>query len=165
MKVQAINQLSDAGAERLFTRCCASTAWVRRMLASRPFADTDSLFQLADEHWNNLTESDCLQAFAGHPQIGDLNSLREKFSDTRIWAGGEQAGINSATEATLRALAAGNKAYREKFGFIFIVCATGKSAAEMLQLLRQRLQNDRDTELKNAAAEQRKITRIRLEKL
>ncbi|MEJ2442727.1 MAG: 2-oxo-4-hydroxy-4-carboxy-5-ureidoimidazoline decarboxylase [Exilibacterium sp.] len=165
MNLEAFNQLHEAEARRLLTQCCAATTWVERMLAARPFTDSDSLLRLAAQHWKELGEADYLQAFAAHPQIGAIDSLREKYTDTKTLAGGEQAGVDGADEATLQALAAGNNAYRDKFGFIFIVCATGKSAAEMLQLLQQRLPNERAVELRNAAEQQHKITRIRLEQL
>ena len=123
------------------------------------------MFEKADEVWALSTEDDFLQAFEGHPEIGDVSTLREKYRNTEKLAGHEQSGVNSANEDTLQLLAQGNNDYKEKFGFIFIVCATGKSAEEMLQLLQQRLPNNRDEELANAAEEQRKITRIRLNKL
>jgi 2-oxo-4-hydroxy-4-carboxy-5-ureidoimidazoline decarboxylase len=107
-----------------------------------------------------------IEALAHHPRIGaDLDELRKKYASTADWASGEQAGAASASEATLRALQAGNIAYEARFGHLFVVCATGKSASEMLALLEARLHNDAQTELRIAAAEQAKITRIRLEKL
>lgn len=165
MTLHNINYMPIEDARSQFMQCCTASAWVEQMIAGRPFTDTDSLFQQANNYWENLTEPDYLEAFSGHPKIGDLNSLREKYACTKRIAGSEQAGINNASEQTLQVLADGNHAYEQKFGFIFIVCATGKTAGGMLKLLQQRLLNDRNTELKNAAEEQRKITRIRLEKL
>ncbi|OZG70136.1 OHCU decarboxylase [Hahella sp. CCB-MM4] len=165
MGLETVNQQSMEEARHTFMQCCTSSAWVERMAASRPYMGAESLFKIADRHWAELGESDFLEAFEGHPKIGDVNSLRAKYANTKALAGAEQSGVNVATDETLKALADGNTAYEEKFGFIFIVCATGKSAEEMLELLNQRLPNDRDTELRNAAEEQRKITRIRLEKL
>jgi OHCU decarboxylase len=112
-----------------------------------------------------LTEADWLEAFAAHPLIGDVDSLRAKYAATKTLAAGEQSGVASAGEATLAALAEVNRAYRDKFGFIFIVFATGKSAAEMLAILKSRIDNSREQEIRNAAVEQMKITRLRLQKL
>ncbi len=165
MGLETVNQQSPEEARHTFMQCCTSSAWVERMAASRPFQGADILFETADRHWSELGTTDYLEAFEGHPKIGDVSSLRAKYANTKALAGAEQSGVNTATEETLKALADGNTAYEEKFGFIFIVCATGKSAEEMLELLNQRLPNDRETELRNAAEEQRKITRIRLEKL
>jgi len=136
------------------------------MEASRPFTDDcQSIFEVCDQHWKESTEADLLEAFEGHPEIGDVSTLREKYRNTEKLAGNEQSGISTATENTLQSLVQGNKDYKNKFGFIFIVCASGKSADEMLTLLLERLPNTRKQELINAAEEQRKITHIRLEKL
>ena len=136
------------------------------MLRARPFASADALLRQADQSWNQLEKSDYLEAFSHHPEIGaDLAELRKKFASTAELALGEQAGAATASEATLLALRHGNRAYRERFGFSFIVCASGKSAAEMLALLEQRLPHSADSELAIAAAEQAKITRLRLEKI
>ncbi len=135
------------------------------MEQSRPFSDSQSLLEKADEVWALSTKADLLEAFEGHPEIGNVSSLREKYRNTEKLAGHEQSGVNTANEDTLQVLAQGNNDYKDKFGFIFIVCATGKSAEEMLQLLQQRLPNSRNEELENAAEEQRKITQIRLKKL
>lgn len=160
-----LNALADEEARVKLTRCCGATAWVREMVARRPFADVAQLLQAADDIWWRLTPADWLEAFTHHPKIGDLSSLRAKFADTQSWAAGEQASVQQASEAVLQRLATGNSAYEAKFGYIFIVCATGKSAPEMLALLEERLPNDPDSELHIAAEEQRKITQIRLHKL
>jgi 2-oxo-4-hydroxy-4-carboxy-5-ureidoimidazoline decarboxylase len=123
------------------------------------------LFRAAEQAWWDLSRQDWLEAFAAHPKIGDLDALRAKFATTAAWAAGEQSGVAGAPEEVLCELAASNRLYEETFGYIFIVCATGKTAAEMLELLRQRLGNQPDAELAVAAAEQWKITRLRLEKL
>ena len=112
-----------------------------------------------------LAESDWQEAFTHHPQIGDRESLKKKFASTAGWAGNEQSGTATATEDVLDELAEYNHQYREKFGYIFIVCATGKTALEMLTMLKQRIENSRETEILIAAGEQAKITRLRLEKL
>lgn len=130
-----------------------------------PFQNKEELLAAAEEVWFKLLPNDWLEAFTHHPKIGDLNSLRAKFASTRQWAEGEQASVSTASEEVLRALAEGNAAYERKFGYIFIVCATGKSAEEMLAILQARLPNEHATELFLAAVEQSKITRIRLEKL
>jgi 2-oxo-4-hydroxy-4-carboxy-5-ureidoimidazoline decarboxylase len=135
------------------------------MAARRPFAGAAGLFAAAREVWQGLAREDWLEAFAAHPRIGDLEALRGKFAATAAWSAGEQAGVAGAAEATLRALAEANRAYEARFGHIFIVCASGKSAEEMLALLERRLNNSAEEELRTAAGEQEKITRLRLEKL
>lgn len=148
-----------------FRKCCGASAWCRAMTTARPHLTLAALHDAADRCFDDLTEADWLEAFAAHPKIGDLQSLRMKYAGNKEWSGGEQAGVNHADEAVLHKLAEGNAAYEAKFGFIFIVCATGKSAAEMLAILESRLPNDRATELPIAAGEQRKITHLRLDKL
>ena len=165
MTLQVLNQAETEQAAQLLQQCCTSDSWIARMLEQRPFADADALHSAADAAWQHLEETDYLQAFAGHPKIGDVNSLKAKYADTKQLAAGEQASVISANETVISALAAGNAAYEKKFGFIFIVCATGKSAGEMLALLQERLRNSREQELANAAEEQRKIFHLRLEKL
>jgi len=160
-----LNALDAAEAERELLKCCGSTAWARRMETQRPFGDAEELLTAADEIWRSLKESDWLEAFAAHPKIGGQKAAREQDAQARNWSEQEQSGASLAAQETLDALAEANRAYEEKFGHIFIVCATGKSAVEMLDILRARLSNDARTELRNAAEEQRKITRLRLEKL
>jgi 2-oxo-4-hydroxy-4-carboxy-5-ureidoimidazoline decarboxylase len=161
-----LNQLSAAEARALLVRCCGAGSWVDGMLARRPFASHAALLAAAEAVWAGLAEADYLEAFAHHPRIGeDLAALRARFPDTAAWASTEQAGASAADEPTLLALRDENRAYFERFGFIFIVCASGKSARELLALLRDRLRNERARELTIAAAEQAKITRLRLEKL
>ncbi len=115
--------------------------------------------------WWRLSKADWLEAFAAHPRIGDIDALRARFAPTAAWASREQAGVLGASGDVLNELAIGNRRYEARFGYIFIVCATGKTAEEMLALLGQRLSNDPDVEIKIAAAEQMKITRIRLERI
>ena len=160
-----INQLSKEQAIEVFMRCNTSEKWCARMEQSRPFSDSQSLLEIADQHWALSSEEDYLQAFEGHPEIGDVSTLREKYRNTEKLAGTEQSGVDTANEETLQFLALGNHDYKQKFGFIFIVCASGKSAAEMLLMLQKRLPNSLEQELVNAAEEQRKITQIRLQKL
>lgn len=165
MTIQAFNGLSESAARAALQQCCGSRKWVDAMLSRRPFGSEAACFQAAAECWSLTGTDDWLEAFTHHPKIGDLDSLAKKFADTSHLAGSEQASVAAASRTTLEALAEGNEAYERKFGFIFIVCATGKSADEMLGLLRERLPNGRDQELRIAAGEQLKITRLRLEKL
>ena len=165
MDIQSLNTLPIDQANHLFMQCCTSERWIKEMVANRPFADTNSLRETADQIWNHLTEKDYLLAFEGHPKIGDVGSLKAKYANTKELASGEQSGANCATDEIIAELADSNSAYEEKYGFIFIVCATGKSASEMLALLQERLQNDRQKELEIASEEQRKIFHLRLEKL
>jgi 2-oxo-4-hydroxy-4-carboxy-5-ureidoimidazoline decarboxylase len=160
-----LNALPEDRARAELSRCCGSSRWAAEVAARRPFADKPALLAAADAAWARASEADRLEAFAHHPRIGGRDALRAKFSATRGWSRGEQAGAAAADEETLAALETGNADYEARFGFIFIVCASGKSADEMLALLKARLPNDRAKELDLAAAEQAKIARIRLEKL
>jgi len=162
MQLASLNKLPEVQAHEYFMQCCSSERWVERMVAERPFSDSASIQLAADKHWQDLDEADYLQAFDGHPKIGDVNSLKAKYSNTQTLASNEQSGVNQADDNTIEQLAKGNALYEEKFGFIFIVCASGKSATQMLGLLRARLNNERTTELQNAAEEQRKIFQIRI---
>ena len=164
MNLDAINLATEADARAVLLRCCGARRWADAMLARRPFASADDLFRAAADIWAGLARADWLEAFAAHPRIGDIDNLRKKFATTADWSAKEQAGVAGAAEDVLRDLADGNLRYEERFGHIFIVCATGKTAAEMLALLRERLVNDPEAELRIAAAEQAKITRLRLEK-
>jgi len=147
-------------------RCCGSTRWVERMLAHFPFANEATLREEANRAWRGLDEADYLEAFSHHPRIGsDPEALRQKYGVTAGWSAGEQASVQSASEETIQELARYNDSYFQKFGFVFLICATGKSAAEMLAALQKRIGNDRVTEIENAAREQSLITQIRLDKL
>ena len=134
-------------------------------MQSKPFADIHDLLLKADKAWNLTNEKDWMEAFSHHPKIGDLKSLEQKFASTKALAGSEQASVQTASQKILEQLAEGNTLYEKKFGFIFIVCATGKSAEEMLGILNGRIRNDRPTELKIAVGEQQKIIKLRLQKL
>jgi 2-oxo-4-hydroxy-4-carboxy-5-ureidoimidazoline decarboxylase len=157
-----IHALSEKDACEAFLTCCGSRRWAEQMAARRPYADETQLLDTAGKVWHDLAPADWRQAFAAHPQIGDKANPSSK---TAAWSAGEQAGVADAADATRAALADANRRYLEKFGWIFIVCATGKCADEMLSLLRQRLGNDPAEELRIAAAEQEKITLLRLHKL
>jgi len=159
------NALDKHAASETLRRCCSCSRWVDALVQGRPYADSEALREAADRAWAGLGEDDYLEAFAGHPQIGDIDSLREKYADTRALAAGEQSGVTAADEETLQRLARGNALYLARFGFIFIVCASGRSATEMLELLEARLDNSRAQELANAAEEQRRIFQIRLGQL
>ena len=163
--VARLNALPADQAERELLTCCGARAWARRMAEARPFADEAALFETADAVWWGLTEADWLEAFRSHPKIGEKKAEAGQTGREKAWSAGEQSGMDAAADATRAALAEGNRAYAARFGHIYIVCATGKTADEMLSILRSRLDNDAATELRVAAEEQRKITRIRLEKL
>ena len=132
------------------------------MLVRRPFGSREALLKAARDEWFSLLPGDWLEAFSHHPPIGDRASLAARFPATHHLSEREQAGVGDARAEVLTALAEANQAYADRFGFIFIVCASGKSAEEMLRLLRARLPNDRDTELQVAAEEQANITALRL---
>ena len=144
-----LNEIGPAEACAELSRCCGASQWVAAMTARRPFPDRATMLALADEVWWGLAEAD----------------WRARFGRAGPWAAGEQAGVAAASEEVLRALAEENRTYEERFGYIFIVCAAGKTADEMLALLRARLPNDPRDEIRVAAFEQAQITRIRLEKL
>ncbi|MDQ3682195.1 MAG: 2-oxo-4-hydroxy-4-carboxy-5-ureidoimidazoline decarboxylase [Bacteroidota bacterium] len=147
-------------------KCCGSFKWASLMIKNFPFESEKDILSKASQIWNEeCRKEDWLEAFMHHPKIGDLKSLEKKFAATKGWASAEQAGVEKANEQIISELAKGNNAYEEKFHFIFIVCATGKSAEEMLQLLESRLQNNYEDELMIAMNEQNKITQIRLQKL
>jgi len=164
MKVSQFNTLDKTEKGILLEQCCGSKTWISKMLEEKLPEEEDRLLKTAEEKWYACSEEDWKEAFLHHPKIGDKETLRKKFSKDRF-ASGEQSSVNIATEETLEALAQGNKEYEEKFGYIFIVCATGKSADEMLAILQSRLPNDPEKEIKIAMEEQNKITRLRLQKL
>jgi OHCU decarboxylase len=157
------NSLPPADAESLLMDCCGSTRWAAGVAARRPYANAEALRKAADSIWWKLDRADWLEAFGHHPQIGEKPANGSESS--RQWASGEQSGVRTAGEDVKVRLARANRAYFEKFGYIYIVCATGKTAEGMLAILNQRLQNDLPSELSIAAEQQRLITRIRLEKL
>ena len=136
------------------------------MLRARPFSSAQALHETADQVWAGLGPEDFREAFSRHPEIGaNIEELRQKFGATQDLSRAEQASVSQAGEATLQALARFNASYRARFGYSFIVCATGKSAREMLSLLQSRIDHAPEVELAVAAAEQAKITRLRLEKI
>ena len=160
---QELDGAAPADALATLSACCGSSRWTGGMLARRPFGTRDALLNAAREEWWTLSPDDWLEAFSHHPMIGDRASLAARFPATHRLSAREQAGVGEAAEDVLTALAAANHDYAARFGFIFIVCATGKTANEMLELLRARLPNDREIELRIAAEEQSKITVLRLD--
>ena len=161
------NKLSKKKAGIELFNCCGSAKWVKQLLNYFPFENEELLFDLTRMAWYETCEKiDFLEAFSHHPRIGDVNSLRKKLANTKHWAGAEQAGVKEAQEKTIQELVKWNeKFYFQKFGYIFIVCATGKTADEMLQLLKARMDHTKSEELHVAMGEQFKITLIRLKKL
>lgn len=160
MTLSDFNKLNSGEASKLLSACCGSQKWLTGLMNDFPFADEKDLVSKAGYYWyETCTEADWLEAFSHHPRIGDVKSLTEKF------AGKEQESVGTAPAHLIEALAIANMEYEEKFGFIFIVCATGKPANEMLRLLKDRLANSREEELEIAMGEQHKITVIRLRKL
>ncbi|MEP6904763.1 MAG: 2-oxo-4-hydroxy-4-carboxy-5-ureidoimidazoline decarboxylase [Gemmatimonadales bacterium] len=165
ISVAELDAMPVPHAAELFVECCGSARWVSEMVARRPFKSRRAVSTAADEIWKSLGANDWLEAFASHPRIGERSSAVPQGERGTAWAAGEQSGVEQARQEVREELAVANRAYEERFGHIYIVCATGKTAGEMLALARERLRNDPDDELKMAAEEQRKITRLRLDKL
>lgn len=163
--VAELNAMPAPKAAAALAECCGSTRWVSGMLARRPFKSRGAIDAAADEVWWSLEANDWLEAFATHPRIGERSGISGEGGRAGKWAAGEQRSVERADRDVRNALEAVNYEYEERFGHIYIVCATGKTAEEMLGLARERLHNDPDEELKVAAGEQRKITRLRLDKL
>ena len=165
MSLQKINNANSKQAYRIFESCCCAPKWIESMTNSRPFAQPRDVLIASDKTFMQLTKADYLTAFEGHPQIGNLQTLKDKYENTSDSASHEQSGMSDAKQSILEEMHALNIEYLEKFGFIFIVCASGKSAQQMLDLIKSRINNDHDSELSIAGNEQAKITHIRLEKL
>ena len=165
MTIAALDHGDEPMARAALLRCCGAGDWVDAMLHARPFVTREGLHAAADQAFAPLAREAVFEAFSHHPRIGDLSELRDRFASTASWASGEQQGAAQAQESTLEALAAGNAAYEARFGHRFIVCATGLSAHEMLARLESRLHHGAEEELRIAAAEQLKITHLRLDKL
>lgn len=164
-KLEQLNQAAKETAKADFLNCCGSQTWARMMTEARPFADVAAILKQAEQIWQNLEAADWLEAFAAHPKIGARQAAPKQQAQSADWSRGEQSGANTADNSVLNSLAEANRLYEKKFGYIFIVCATGKSAEEMLDLCRRRLNNDADSEIRIATNEQSKITEIRLKKL
>ena len=160
-----LDSMKPDQARGLLAECCGSHRWVNEMTAKRPFKVYENVFRVADEVADGMEPKDWLEAFAHHPRIGEKAASAPEKGAAAEWAAKEQSGFDVAPVDVQAALMNANQEYEGRFGYIYIVCATGKSAEEMLEILRGRLGNDPDRELKVAAAEQRRITRLRLEKL
>lgn len=164
MTLADLNTLSWQDAFDWFQQTCAAEKWCKSMTEMRPYASLDDLKKAAHFYWQQQHDSDLLEAFAAHPMIGDLSSLRQRFANTKALAKEEQQATSSASDDTLKALQHYNKCYLDKHGFIFIICASGLPAQTMLNELKTRLSNTTETEMTLAAAEQIKITWLRIEK-
>ena len=163
--VKWLNELSATDAEAELLKCCGSTRWARDMTQARPFASVEKLCETADAVCATLNDEDWIEAFHAHPKIGERKAATDQSRQAQTWSAQEQSAVAQASSQTKDSLAKLNQEYEARFGFIFIVCAAGKSSEEILEFLNERLQNDRETELKIAAEEQRKITALRLRKL
>ncbi|PCI37034.1 MAG: OHCU decarboxylase [Elusimicrobia bacterium] len=159
MTLDELNKLSIMEARAAFELCCGARRWIDGMLMRKPYFDAEDLQTAGREIWELLNPEDWKEAFTHHPRIGDIKILRAK------WASDEQSGAAGASEETIQSLKKLNDEYFDMFGYIFIVCATGKPADEMLAILKSRLVHDADEEFKIAASEHAKITALRLEKL
>jgi OHCU decarboxylase len=172
MTLAELNVLPRYRAEEELLKCCGSAAWARRMARRRPFASSDRLLQAASEIWWRLDPADWMEAFRAHPQIGERQSISSSSApgahtsaQAQAWSAQEQSGMSRAGVGVTMNLEEANREYLGKFGYIFIVCATGKTADEMLPILRSRLPNTPEQEIRAAAEEQNKIMRLRLERL
>src|SRR5208282_4277585 len=158
------NRLHIAEAENEIVACCGSRAWARGMAQRRPFAEAAALLGASDEIWRGLSEADWTEAFRSHPRIGGSRAGQPVHARSAAWSAQEQRRVTAEGDRIKIALAEGNREYERRFGRIFIVCATGKSGGDILDILRRRLQNDEAAELREAAEQQRQITRIRLKR-
>ncbi|WP_127556133.1 2-oxo-4-hydroxy-4-carboxy-5-ureidoimidazoline decarboxylase [Saccharospirillum alexandrii] len=163
MTLDELNNASPQERADFFHSQCAAVRWVERMTQSAPFASKEAVLSAARDHWATMNERDWREAFDGHPMIGNMDSLRAKYQSSRGHSSQEQSGVDGASDETLQALADENQAYLDRHGFIFIVFASGKSADQMLDQLRARINNSTEQELKLAAAQQLKITLLRLD--
>lgn len=160
-----LNSLTADEAAKELLQCCGSKRWATEMTRQRPFPTEETLLAAANDIWWSLDQTDWLEAFRSHPKIGEKKAADNVSAQSQQWSGQEQSGVTNASHTTVSTLATLNHDYEQKFGFIFIICATGKTSDEMLSALRERLQHDPQAELAIAAAEQSKITELRLKKL
>jgi allantoicase len=163
--IARFNHLARAQAQRALLDCCGSQAWAQQVLAQRPYGSAERLYEAADKVWAQLGKKDWLEAFGHHRPIGGTKAKEKQSKAARRWSAEEQSAAQRASKENLAVLAAANEAYRAAFGHVFLICAAGKTGEEILQSLQQRLSNSAEVELRIAAEEQRKITRMRLEKL
>jgi 2-oxo-4-hydroxy-4-carboxy-5-ureidoimidazoline decarboxylase len=160
-----LNALPPHAVEPLLAACCGAPGWVRSMLGQRPFASRDALFDASDRMCAKLSHEQWLAAFAHHPRIGEQHAAAAVSETAQQWSEGEQGGAMNGDVAVQDQLREAQRRYEMRFGYIFIICASGRSAPEIMGELQSRLRNDPDTEIRIAAGEQCKITRLRLEKL
>lgn len=165
MDVAAFNAMSNGEAAEVLRSCCGSSKWVDDVVSRRPFSSIEPLRAAADEAWDRTGPEDWHEAFSHHPRIGERSAATSQSTRSSGWSSSEQSGVQSADDSVQVALAQINRDYENRFGHIYIVCATGKSANEMLDIARERLSNDPPAELRIAAEEQRKIMQLRLHKL
>jgi len=163
--IARFNRLSREQALKALLDCCGAQKWAEKMLSMRPFPDMGYVLDTTDKVWAGLQREDWLEAFGHHPAIGEKQAKAKQSAAARRWSAGEQSVAQKGSPETLAALAAANREYQTKFGYVFLICATGKSSEEILRNLHERMSNDPEAELRIAAEEQRKITRLRLEKL
>ena len=160
----AWNAAGTTEARNAMLACCGSKRWADAMVALRPIAGVVALSEAADRMWGTMREADWLEAFACHPRIGERKATAHAGLQSATWSQAEQSQTSAASENMLAEIAKGNQRYEELFGFTYIVCATGKSAEEMLAILKRRLGSTREAELREAAEQQRQILQIRLGK-
>ena len=163
MTVAELDRLTKAAATEVLSSCCGSREWHIGMVSRRPFGSIGRVKLEAEQVWYGLEPKDWLEAFSHHPRIGETRSVQSPQG--RAWSAGEQAGVAGAGDSVRRELERVNQAYEARFGYIYIACASGRSAEELLALARERLGNDPDDELAVAAHEQLKITLLRLDRL
>jgi OHCU decarboxylase len=165
LSIAELDAMPDTRLADALRACCGAPAWISAMVSRRPFRTREALIRAADDEWAKLGPVDWLAAFAHHPRLGERKAAAEVSKSASAWSEGEQVGTRAAPAHVAAALAEANREYEARFGFIFILCATGLSATEMLAALERRLANDLEVEQRIAAEEQRKITKLRLEKL
>jgi 2-oxo-4-hydroxy-4-carboxy-5-ureidoimidazoline decarboxylase len=158
------NQLPAELAAAEILPCCGSRGWAEGLTARRPIRDEECLSRISEEIWRGLTVADWMEAFQSHPRIGESAGKVSATEKSKVWSTEEQEKVSESADDVKSALAQGNREYEKRFGRIFIVCASGKSPSEILEILRRRLQNDHAAELREAADEQQRITQIRLRK-
>jgi 2-oxo-4-hydroxy-4-carboxy-5-ureidoimidazoline decarboxylase len=156
------NSLDLATAAREALPCCGSHAWATALASARPIADEPSLIETSASIWRNLPEKAWQEAFDSHPRIGQKKAQAHATEESLSWSAQEQRSALSEDDSAKLALEAANHRYERQFGRIFIVCASGKTSAEILTILEARMQNDAATELREAAEQQRQITQLRL---
>jgi OHCU decarboxylase len=159
------NSLPTAEAIDELLKCCSSNRWANQLEDERPFTTIEELSRAAHAAWQSLSALDWLQAFRSHPRIGEQQAANEISQQAQAWSQQEQSAVHSSAQSTVAELSRLNEEYQEKFGYIFIVCASGKSPEEIIGILKKRIRNEKSTELKIAATEHEKITELRLRKL